>query len=230
MQTLASGSSGNAYIVTDGTAPLLLEAGISIKELRRKSGFSLGRLEACLISHEHQDHAKATWDVLRAGVGIYASQGTIEALGMRHHRLHVVQHGEPFQAGTWTIVPFDLIHDAAEPLGFLCSNNAGEKLLFATDTHYIRNRFRGLTHIAVECNFDPDILRANVANGAVNPEVGRRLWARHMSLPVVKDFLTAQDLSRVQEIHLLHLSDKNADAGQFQKAIERLTGIPTMIA
>lgn len=51
--TLASGSGGNAYIVTDGQTPLLLEAGIKIKELRKKGGFQAHEMQACLVSHEH---------------------------------------------------------------------------------------------------------------------------------------------------------------------------------
>ena len=227
---LASGSTGNAYILDDGQSRLLLEAGLPIKTLRRKTGFGLGRMEGCLVSHEHLDHAKAVRDVLRAGVDVYASQGTIEALGMRHHRLHPVRHNQEFQVGPWRVVPFNVIHDAAEPLGFLVGSRDGDKLLFATDTQYLPHQFRGLTCIAIEANFDGEILKQNVSSGAVHPDVGKRLWGRHMSLQEVKRFLAAADLSRTREIHLLHLSDANANAKDMQRGIERQTGIPTFVA
>lgn len=77
---LASGSRGNAYLVSDGVTPILLECGLSIKQIRQGLGFGLTEVAACLVTHEHQDHSKAIRDVLRMGVYVYASPGTIGAL------------------------------------------------------------------------------------------------------------------------------------------------------
>jgi phosphoribosyl 1,2-cyclic phosphodiesterase len=96
--------------------------------------------------------------------------------------------------------------------------------LYATDTYYIRYRFRGLTHIAVECNYSMDILRANIEAGLVEPALKKRILKSHFSLEHVKEFLKANDLSKVQEIWLLHLSDGNSDAGRFKREIQELTG------
>jgi len=82
IRVLASGSAGNCYCVSDGSTSLLLECGISVKQIRRGLGFGLTNVAACLVSHEHQDHAKAVADVLRAGVEVYTSPGTIKALGL----------------------------------------------------------------------------------------------------------------------------------------------------
>lgn len=228
---LASSSSGNAYIVDDGQTRLLLEAGLKIKQLRRLSGFSLGRIDGCLISHEHGDHACGVHDIMRAGIDCYMSSGTMQALGASGHRIPLLcEHGKQFKVGTISVVPFAVIHDAAEPMGFLIATQASDKLVFATDTHYIQPRFQGLTHIAVECNFGADLLRQNTDAGLVHPDVAKRLWARHMSIAEVRRFLQAQDLRTVQEIHLLHLSDHNSDAESFQAEIERLTGKPVYVA
>ena len=231
IRVLASGSAGNCYCVSDGSTSLLLECGISVKQIRRGLGFGLTNVAACLVSHEHQDHAKAVADVLRAGVEVYTSPGTIKALGLEHHRLRPVRAKETFKVGTWTVRAFETQHDAQEPLGFLLHSRASnERLLYATDTYYIRYKFPGLTHIMVECNYAADILEANVKRGSVPEVLKKRLLTSHFSLDNVKEFLQANDLSKVQEIWLLHLSDGNSDEERFKQEVMQLTGKPTYIA
>jgi phosphoribosyl 1,2-cyclic phosphodiesterase len=230
IRPLASSSAGNAYLVTDGRSPLLLDCGLPIRELKQATGYRLSTLVGCLLSHEHQDHSKAVRDVMKAGIDCYMSAGTAEALGISGHRLHIIKAKQQFRIGTWTILPFETQHDAAEPLGFLLANQYGEKLLYATDTFYIRYRFQGLTHIAVECNYSLDILRANVEAGMVEPALKNRILKSHFSLENVKNFLKANDLSKVREIWLLHLSDGNSDAERFKREIQALTGKPVYVA
>ncbi|WP_411347048.1 MBL fold metallo-hydrolase [Paenibacillus sp. WLX2291] len=230
IRTLASSSSGNAYLITDGQTELLIEAGIHYKEIQRALGFQVARLAGCLVSHEHKDHSLSIPHLLKSGVNVYTSRGTAESLQLSSHRIKPIQAQERFVVGTWTILPFEVEHDAAEPLGFLMVNGEGDKLLFATDTYYLRYRFEGLTHIMVECNFALDILYENVASGAVSESVKSRVVSSHFSLEHVKDFLKSNDLSRVEEIHLLHLSDHNSDEERFKREVMELTGLPVHVA
>lgn len=177
----------------------------------------------------HGDHAKAAADVAKAGIDLYLSAGTAEALNLTGHRVHIIKALERSRIGTWTVLPFDTVHDATEPLGFLLSTGE-EKLLFATDTAYIKYRFNGLTHIAVECNYDLPLLKENVAAGLVDREVKRRTLRSHMSLETVKGLLRANDLRQVQEIWLLHLSDHNSSAERFKREIQELTGKVVRVA
>ena len=220
----ASGSRGNCYRITDGRTPLLLECGISYKQIQKGCGFRLTEIKACLISHEHQDHSKAVKEIMRAGIDCYMSRGTAEALGLSGHRLHIIKARQQFRLGTWTILPFETQHDAAEPLGFLLANQAGDKLLYATDTYFIRYKFHGLTHIMIEANYSLDILKRNVEAGLVPKELKSRLLKSHFSLENVKQFLLANDLSKVEAIFLLHLSNGNSDAERFEREIQELTG------
>ena len=77
--SLASSSRGNAYVVSDGETTLLLECGLSFKELQKRLGYGVADITACLVSHEHQDHAKAAAQMLKAGVPVYMSEGTAAA-------------------------------------------------------------------------------------------------------------------------------------------------------
>ena len=218
----ASSSSGNLYTVESQNTTLLIEAGISIADIKKHLNFNLHAISACLISHEHGDHAKACKDLLKAGVDVYTSAGTAEALKASGHRLHTIQHGVQLKIGCFIVMPFSIEHDCKEPLGFLISDGI-DKLMFVTDTHYLKYTFKGLTKIAVECNHSLEL----IAN--LDPVRKKRLMETHMSLETCMELLKANDLSKVKEIHLIHLSDSNSDAEGFRRTIEDMTGIPVYI-
>ena len=226
---IASGSTGNCYRLENGKDTLILEAGLHIRRIQEAFNFKLSETAGCLVTHEHGDHARSVGKLMHLSVDCYVTAGTAEAIGLSGHRLHIIWAGEQFTVGSFTVVPFTVEHDALEPVGFLIASG-DEKLMFATDTYYIRHRFSGLTHIAVECNYDADLMAANVEAGNY-PEVARdRVYESHMSLETCKSFLKAQDLSRVKRIYLLHMSDGNSDAERFKRQIEELTGIPVEVA
>ncbi|MGP4073808.1 MBL fold metallo-hydrolase [Piscibacillus sp. B03] len=230
IKVIGSSSKGNAYLITDGHSPLLLECGVKFKDIQRTIEFKTSKLVGCLVTHEHNDHCASLKEVTKAGIDCYMSPGTAEAIDHKHHRIKTVQNKQSFQLGTWTILPFDVQHDTAEPFGFLIANNQGEKLLFATDTYYIRYKFKGLTHVLIECNYSLDILNDNISSGRVPKVMKKRLLRSHFSLENVKGFLQANDLSKVQEIHLLHLSDNNSNEQRFKEDIQQLTGKPVYVA
>lgn len=221
IKTYYSGSTGNLYQVDN----LLLEAGVPIRQIKQALDYRLSDIKACLVTHEHMDHAKGARDVMAAGVDLYCSAGTAEALGLRGHRLHTISATGPFTVGQWIVLPFSAIHDAAEPLNFLMSNGH-EKLLFSTDTNYIPYKFRGLTHIMLGVDYDKDILMS--PDGDKSHQV--RTLQSHMSLQTARKFFSLNDMSEVEEIYLLHLSNTNSDARAFKKDVERITGRPVTIA
>lgn len=230
IKALASSSKGNCYWISDGRTPLLLECGINYRNIQKQLNFQTSNIAGCLVTHEHKDHSKGVSDVMKAGIDCYMSAGTAEAIGAKGHRIKHIQAKQQFNLGTWTILPFNIEHDVAEPLGFLLANNVGDKLLFATDTYYIKYRFKNLTHIMIESNYSLEILNENIAAGRVPQVMKKRLMRSHFSLENVKDLLRANDLSKVQEIWLLHLSDNNSDENLFKKTIQETTGKTVYIA
>lgn len=232
VKCLASGSTGNAYAVDDGESVLLLEAGLPAKKIL--SGFLplLPRVEGCLITHEHGDHACGAAGLAGRGIDLHATAGTFAGITgtVPAHRRHEVQRGVQFRIGSWIILPFESEHDAAEPVGYLLySTPAQEKLLFATDTYYIPNTFRGLNVVMVECNYSRDLLEESIKAGRVPELLKNRLLRSHFSLDNVKGFLAANDLGECRKIYLLHLSGGNSDPERFKREIQELTGIVTEI-
>lgn len=233
IQPLASGSSGNCYMIKAGNGPLLIEAGLPLTQIKEGINFRLSDIEGVLISHEHQDHAKAVPDLMRAGKDIYMSPGTTDALNFdcSHHRINLISAEDQAQIGSWIVKALEARHDAQEPLNFLIYNqNTCEKLAYITDTFYCPYKFKGLTHIMIEANYSIDILDENIKNGRVPAVQKKRLVKTHFGLENVKGFLKANDLSTVDEIWLLHLSDRNSNEKQFKKEIQAASGKPTYIA
>jgi len=226
-RSFGSSSKGNAYLITsDGVKPLLIECGLPIKALREKLSFSLSGLAGCLISHCHGDHSKAAKDLLKAGVDVWTSEETAVSLEIRnHHRTNILMADKQECIGEWVVLPFDLHHDVPTH-GFLIGGLDFEKLLFVPDTSYIRNRFEGVSIIAIECNYVADKLSHNIQSGSIPKAVGRRVRRNHMELNTVKNFLLANDLSMCREIHLLHLSAGNSDEKLMVSEIQQITGVP----
>lgn len=230
IKPLGSSSAGNAYYVTDGHTPLLLECGLRFKDIQRALNYRMSEIAGCLLTHNHSDHCKAAKDVMRSGMDLYASAGTLAAAGLSGHRAMIVQARKQFQLGTWTILPFDVEHDVDEPLGYLLANEDGDKLLFATDTFYIRYQFSGLTHLLIECNYSEAIVDENIIAGKIPVSMKRRLVRSHFSLENMKEFIRANDMSKVREIWLIHLSDTNSHAELFKREVQALTGCPVYVA
>ena len=214
---MASSSSGNAYIVSDNDTRILLECGVSHKKLQKLSGFSLSEFQACLVSHEHKDHAKSVAELISRGMQVYMSQGTADAL--ETDAVQLIENMEQFNVGSLDIVPFTTFHDAKEPLGFLIKSRVdGDVLAFATDTVNLRYKFPGLNILAIEANYDKHILERCEK---MPEKVRYRITNSHMEIDTLCDYLRSLDLSQCREIHLLHLSDATSHEGHFINKVAR---------
>lgn len=229
IKQIASGSTGNCYHLSDGKTCILLECGIAFKKIQKAISFRVSGHSACLITHEHGDHSKAVKDMIRAGIDCYMSVGTANALELKTGSMvKIIKAQKQFRIGSWSILPFDTVHDCAEPLGFLLVSGEN-KILFLTDSAYCKYKFNGLTHILIEANYQDSVLQENIDNGIVEYGMKKRLLETHMSLDQTLGFLKANDLSKVQEIHLIHLSDRNSDAEMMRDAVIKETGKPVFI-
>ena len=215
--SLASSSHGNAYIISDRETRILLECGLSRKKLQQLAGFKLTAFDACIVSHEHKDHSGCVADLIKAGLPVYMSQGTADVLGVE--LVTAIQHGEQFMVGSIDVVPFTTFHDAAEPLGFLFRSRCdGDVLAFATDTVNLAYHFPGVNILAIEANYDREILDKSEK---LPDKVRHRITNSHMEIDTLCRYLRTLDLSECREIYLLHLSDAMSDEGRFLYQVRR---------
>ncbi len=226
---IASGSSGNCHIIKTDNISGLIDIGIPWKRIQEAMGFTASSLDFVLVTHRHLDHSGYIKEAIKAGVDVYAIKDVWNSNGISSHRVHIITSMKQFQIKNLTILPFSVPHDV-ENVGFLIADDRGNKMLYLTDCFYSPFRFKNLTLIAVECNYSLDILKRNVEAGLVPKELKNRLLKSHFSLENVKKFLLANDLSKVEAIFLLHLSNNNSDSERFKREVMELTGKPTYIA
>jgi phosphoribosyl 1,2-cyclic phosphodiesterase len=229
LRILGSSSAGNCYVFDNGKEALVVECGISFQEVKKAVNFDISRIAGCLVSHEHGDHAKYVQKFIDAHIPVYMSLGTFEKLEVSKYTKRLIA-GKQTSIGTFKVLPFNTQHDAAEPLGFLIFHPEMGTTLFATDTYCLAHTFKRLNNILIECNYRIDILEANVETGKI-PEAQRdRTLLSHLSFDTCLEMLLANNLSAVNNIVLIHLSDGNSNAVEFQQGIHEATGKTVHVA
>jgi phosphoribosyl 1,2-cyclic phosphodiesterase len=167
---LASGSSGNSVYVASEHTRILIDAGLSAKQVALRLG-ELGvapeSIAGICVSHEHGDHVSGIRILQqRHGIPVYANAGTLNSIRSMPKSEgiagRVFQTGSPFEIGDIDIEPFSVPHDAYEPVGFRL-HAAGTTVGIVTDlgaaTSLVRQKLSGCHAIIVESNHDEDLLQ-----------------------------------------------------------------------
>jgi len=232
-QSFYSSSMGNMYVVTAANGQrLLIECGVTWAKLQKALNYKLGNIAGCLLTHEHKDHSKAVENVLDAGIDVYASACTFEALGVLHRKAHVIEELKGIIiADEFRVFPFEVNHDAAQPFGYIIQAD-GESLLFVTDTRSIKPKFSiAFDIIAICCSYDVAVLRQRETAGTIDHTLAKRLLTSHMEQETTKTYLRDYCcLDKCTEIHLLHCSRDNLDAEKIRAEIESEFFTRTVIA
>ena len=230
IKVLASSSLGNAYIVSDGTTSILLDAGIPYKELQVKSDFKVNEVAACFISHSHQDHSKAVKDLLSATIDVYALPETLSAMGVSdHHRTHSVEPLKSIKINTFEIMAITMYHDCPCVGYMVYSEKTGERLFFATDTYKITVNPQSVDYLILEINYQKEIVNNLVNEGKMEASIRARLLFSHYELSKALKWLKKIDKSRLKRIYVAHLSNGHSNAEHIRQAVIAETGVPTVI-
>jgi phosphoribosyl 1,2-cyclic phosphodiesterase len=231
LKVVGSSSKGNCYILENDKEALILECGVPFMETKKAIDFNLNKVSGCLVTHEHKDHCRAVEDVLKASIPVFASEGTIKAMDISgYNKPNIVKAGVLYKVGNFKVLPFNVMHDCAEPLGYMIQHEETGNVLFATDTYYLPNRFQNLSNVIIECNYRLDILERNIEQGKIPVALKNRTLESHMSFDTCREALLANDLSAVNNIVLIHLSDGNSNANEFREDIHKATGKRVHIA
>lgn len=227
LTVINSNSKGNSYILESSTGEaLLLECGVHFSDIKKALQFNLRKAVACLVTHEHKDHCKSVTDVLDAGIPVWASAGTHIAMHTEgHHRSRMIHTDHTVMIGSFKVKAYDIKHDAAQPLCYLLHHPECGTVLFLTDSYYSEYNFKGLNQVIIEANYCQSILDRKMRDSD-NPKLflRDRVIQSHMSLDTCKKTLQSYDLSGVNNIVLIHLSDSNSDEARFKKEVQEATG------
>lgn len=165
--SLASGSSGNCYVVGTEDTVLLVDAGISCKQMKERLsefGKDLEDVDAVLVTHEHSDHIKGLSALAKFNRRVYASQKTFEAIGLDlpESLLMSFTPGDGFQIGDILVKSFKTSHDAADSVGYSFEAE-GKNVCIVTDTgcvsEEIKNYMSKADILVLESNHDENVLK-----------------------------------------------------------------------
>lgn len=218
---LASGSSGNSFLIQANGSSILVDAGLSGKQLAERleiAGTDPGSLDGIVVSHGHSDHVKGVGVLSRKyQLPVWMNRGTWEvaekSVGLLH-RLEIFETGRVFEPAGFRIHPFSVPHDCADPVGFRISRgNSGVGL--ATDlgvaTGLVANILIGLQVVVLESNHDPQMLR----DGPYPWELKQRVQGRlgHLSNLESARLLQRIVSDELKAVILAHVSETNNEPG-----------------
>ena len=212
---LASGSKGNAIYISDGFTAILIDAGLSATEIKRRlksRGLNPKDLNAILVTHEHSDHIQAVGVLSRQlKLPIYLSRNVEKKASMGSvHEIRTFNSGSTFRIDNLTVHPFAVSHDAADPVGFTIGQN-GCRVGVATDlgtvTPHLKENLKHCHLLILEANHDPQML----INGPYPWYLKRRIQSRsgHLSNGQSKRLLMELQHEGLEHVILAHLSQTN---------------------
>jgi phosphoribosyl 1,2-cyclic phosphodiesterase len=203
---------------------------LTIQGLKLRLDFNISNIDGCIITHEHGDHCGKVMEYLKAGIKCYSSQGTIDATKITNHNFLPLSEKIRYQIGEFNVLPFPVKHDCKQPFGYLVHHAECGLICFVTDTCSVPFKFQGLNQIMIEVNFSQDIIDERAMTETIHISQRNRIIESHLSLESCKKMLLDNDLKQVNNIVLLHLSDRNSNAKQFVEEIENLIGKKVFIA
>ncbi len=217
LHSLISGSSGNCSLFTANGTNILIDCGMSGRQLEEhlKELDLLGAdLDAILVTHEHIDHIKGIGVLSRRyNLPVFATEQThleMAGLGISDANRRIISPDRPFEIGTVTADAFSIPHDAADPVGYRLYWG-GEKYAVATDigamTNELFDSISGSHSVILEANHDVDML----LGGSYPEHLKQRILGTfgHMSNDLAASTAVALANRGTKNIMLAHLSEEN---------------------
>ena len=215
LHVLASGSKGNATLVEGPDGFVLIDCGISRKQLverARELGLDIGRVRAVLVTHEHADHVKGLSVFCNRYEGpLYATAGTA---GGRKYLAELpftlVDHSAVFEAAGMTVRCFPTSHDVADPMGFRFETD-DDALGYCTDTGTLLPEalelLFGARILALESNHDVQMLASGPYPAYLKERVGGEKG--HLSNDQAAEALRELVDEDTETVVAMHLSQEN---------------------
>jgi phosphoribosyl 1,2-cyclic phosphodiesterase len=215
---LASGSKGNAYLVTGPTGSILVDCGASLTYMEKAlEGLSVkaSEVRGIIVTHEHYDHVKGVgYFSKRYGTPVFATERTFKNFSTAAKRgvdkVEFINQYRPFSLGGIEFELFETCHDAADPSGFTARE--GDRMFgFATDLGSFNSRhidlLRQCQAVVIESNHDTAMLE----NGPYPPHLKKRIKSSrgHLSNDQTLDLLGKSVTDDLHTVMLAHLSETN---------------------
>lgn len=219
VKTINSGSKGNGYALFSGEDVLLLECGVSAKDMLKTIDYQTSKVVGCLLSHEHGDHAKYIKQYMQYGVKVYGSdevQSNIELI--YGEKIEGIKRMNRKKLGSFSVIPFRVPHGDTECDGWLIDTAEG-RVLFITDAEYCPYDFSkmNINYGLIECNYSEDYLSADDSDSK-----NHHVLTGHLELQTCKGLVQSINSNSLRSIGLIHLSAGNGNPRRFRNEISEL--------
>lgn len=235
--SLASGSSGNCYYLGTDEYGILIDAGISVRTIKKRlkqcAGIDLDKVRAVLVTHDHADHIKAV-GVLgeKYSIPVYSTPDVHKGINKSYcvkqklsaASIHYLYKEQPFYIGDFMIVAFEVPHDGTDNVGY-CIRIGDKTFTFVTDIGHITpiaaNYINKANYLVLEANYDLAMLQT----GRYPQYLKQRIYGPkgHMCNDDAAEFLATHYTPVLKYVWLCHLSqDNNRPDIAFQTVSNRL--------
>lgn len=223
LKCLSSGSCGNCYTLTaDDGETLLLDVGIPIIDIKRGLGWNVKSVVGAIVTHHHKDHSQSVVDLEVMGIPVFKPYENFEPMAIGRGKWKIQSFDLTTLDGKWTHTNAD--GTECPCYGFLITNPEMGKLLYVTDTEFVKWRFADVNHILISCNYQKKYIDdENVAKR-------NHVLRGHMELETVKDFVLANKTDSLQNVILCHLSRDNANAEEMVEEVQKVVKCPVYVA
>lgn len=219
---LGSGSSGNCYFLTTGTTSILVDAGLSMRSLRKSlqsNGFELSSVSAVFVTHDHADHIKSVGNLANdLDIPIYATQKVHLGINRNYcvttklteKHVRIINKEETVQVGEFSLKPFEVPHDSSDCVGY---NIQVEGITFClvTDagqvTPAIQSNVSQANYLVVESNHDEEMLARGPYPAYLKGRI--RSGRGHLSNRECGNLLAEYATEGLKHVWLCHLSEEN---------------------
>lgn len=203
LKCLASGSSGNCYLLECKNEVLILDCGIGIKDIKIGLDFDLSKVVGCVVTHAHHDHDRSAYDLENMGIRVWQPYLDENKMQRRYF-------------GGFMIRSFDVPHDNEPCCGFLIGCSNGENILYATDFEYIKYSFKKMKihHMLIESNYQNKYVERSADN---RNHVLKGHSELETTLGVIRD-----NRDSIKTVILCHLSNDNANPTECVAEVQKV--------
>lgn len=201
IKVVGSGSTGNTYLLKNKTETLVIDCGVRFFEIKKALGFDISTIKGAVVTHQHGDHAKYAHEYENAGIAVW-----------KPYTMENLRQAATF--GGFKVQSFEAIHDVP-CVGYLIEHEDIGKMLYVTDSEYVKYTFRGLNVMLIEANYDNRYIDMD------DPKT-RHVLTGHMSLQTCMECIKANSNPDLNHVILCHLSADNAYAEGFQNSVKEI--------
>ena len=221
LTSLSSSSKGNIHILGNGVTTILLDCGIKFNRLTKE--LNNLKIDGVLITHEHGDHVGGCKTLSENKLTTYYStKETLDKVNVPLFSKKKIEPFKTFKIGTFTIVAFEVKHDAVHPVNYLIKDEiSNAQLLYITDTGYIDNlEFKDIDYILIECNFDEEWFNKEELTTTESIKK-KRLFSEvgHLSIQKTIEFLKRTINYNTKKIVLCHISHSFDGYKEFEERV-----------